>query len=1500
MKKHFCTYIFCMIMSVCWAQKFEAFSTDTLKFIEEFEANVIQESPNKQEATQRVNAFKSFWLEGTISTTDKDWFMEAINSMRANKLRTHPHFILLAEALQSCLTSQSQLSQQQIRAWKTTVDKLISKKQSRPLTAVLECSNTLFKDGILYAEGAFRYQVYGNSFVFHFDSVPGVHMTQAALSGKNNSEDSIHVQQADVWFYPLNSKFKGIAGRLPWNKSGNDKAYADLYRYTIDARSGNLTADSAYFQGNSYVKTRQPGKIIDKIIHENQVLTYPRFESNSKRVQLNSIYPEVDYEGGFTIRGDNFVGFGTALQPSAIVLKRQNKPFIRVISKNLSMSPNAILAASSAIRIYLDGDSIYHPDSKFTYLLNQDQVSIYRGDDGLQKSPFQNTYHKLAVYVEQILWNKKTDTLAFNFLTRKSETEAFFESHDFFSKDRAEYLKFGEAKHPVFQLFKLYNDLGKSMEIPLQSFCRQMLALPQDLRPLLFKMAIAGLIDYNVDTDEIKIKQKLLDVVDVINKKRDSDNISIHSVFPAQDNAVMNLKNKDLTIRGVKFIVLSDSQRVFVFPKGNQVTLKKNRDMQFDGVVSSGKFEFIGKAFQFSYADFKMGMQNLDSIRIFIEKKQNGATASSFSKLQTLIENCSGELRIDGPTNKSGRLQADGFPMFKSNKESFAYYDSKKTYRGVYDRSKVFFKLDPFTIQNLDNFKNEKILFSGIFNSGGIVPQIKDTLRIMPDLSLGFIKQTPPGGYPMYGGKATFENELRLSNSGLMGNGLFTFSQSKSQVKNFIFFPDSASGYALTYDVNELKAPEFPVVHGDTVKLRYQLFENTLLAYHQKTPFRAYKENVKLFGRLDLTMQHLTGSGRVSFVSADLISTRFNFLRRTFNADTANFQLKAVDEEGLSFSTVNLKSKIDFDNMVGEFINNGKGSFVRFDKNQYIASMDRFKWSIDKDELELGDSKKRTLTAEEEESGVNLEGPEFISVHPKQDSLRFFAPGAKYQIRKYIINCFNVPFIDVADARLIPHNGDVTIYKNAKLDTLENATLIANTVTKYHKITKVKAEVFGRRDYLASGDYQYIDENKKPYQIHFAKIKPDTSGQTVSEGDIPERAQFKFNDFFSFAGNVILYAAQPYLTFKGGTKIVHNCKDVPKSYLNFEGEINPNNIQIPIPKIAKDMNGQPVGTGFVLQPDSGKILHAFVSLMDDAPKQSLFTGEGLMIFDRKIKAYQISNADKLQERNMPGTFIELNTKTCKLNGEGLWDLSKNLGQVKLQTFGVFKSNPTTDSLTMQAMMVLDFFFDNGVLKRMFKDFENKMPSMKPSSTDAEVLTHGLTDILGKERADKALSDLSLYGNYKKFPDELNKSLVLSDIQLRYVPEAQAFASSGMFSIANILKNEVFRYVKGVITIRKLKTGDLLDIYIEPSANTWYYFSYSKGVMLAVSSNTEFNNELDQVKAKNKKQNVTEGPSFRFDLTKPIKKDQYLNRIAQLGLYGNRISDDTGSEDASDD
>jgi hypothetical protein len=106
--------------------------------------------------------------------------------------------------------------------------------------------------------------------------------------------------------------------------------------------------------------------------------------------------------------------------------------------------------------------------------------------------------------------------------------------------------------------------------------------------------------------------------------------------------------------------------------------------------------------------------------------------------------------------------------------------------------------------------------------------------------------------------------------------------------------------------------------------------------------------------------------------------------------------------------------------------------------------------------------------------------------------LEVFSPAAKYNLKKYIISCINVPFINVADARLYPDSGKVIIHKNAVMDTLKNAIIMANTVTKYHNIRNVTANVFGRKSYLATGDYQYLDENKKPYLIKFNKIKPDT------------------------------------------------------------------------------------------------------------------------------------------------------------------------------------------------------------------------------------------------------------------------------------------------------------------------------------------------------------------------------------------------------------------------
>lgn len=1469
------------------AQKMTQFSTDSTKFTKDLALYFQENSANKEQAGDYIRKFDKLWRENVLSGYYKEITMETANLMLNRRMKPYPYFYSYLNTVINSVESKH--SEESFVNWQKCVNKFLSGKSNRGAQDFFEMSENIFKNNVFYKTPSYSYYSLESTFTFEYDSIPRVLFDEIVLIGANPRGDSIAIEQTNGVFYPTSGKFVGRGGKVSWARCGLDESvYALLKNYTIDCKTGNYISDSATFTGKQYFEKPQLGKVTDRIITENGEPSYPRFDSYSKRLVVKDIYPDVDFDGGFGMRAAKFIGSGSPSNPARIIFKNDGEKFLEVSARAFGMSKDKIAANPGIIKFFLDKDSIYHPGLSFTYQVDKRLVTIIRGEDGLQKTPFMNTYHKYDMYFEQILWQLDEPLVAFNFMQNNFQGEAYFESHDFFNRDKAESIKQGESISPINRMIDFYNSNNKTKAFTVVDFAKYIKYMAIDLRPIIFKMAIYGLIYYNPESDLITVRQRLFDYADNAKHKHDYDIITLHSVTPGKDNATLSLLNYDIQVHGVKSVLLSDTQKVFVFPYHQDVVLKKNRRMDFSGTVASGKFEFVGKDFVFDYDQFKINMKTIDSIKIYVESREPDINGNyPYRKVQTLIENVNGALRIDAPKNKSGWGKAPTFPSFQSFKESYAYYDKRKTYKGVYNRDNFYFKLDTFLIDSLDNFSNSRLRFEGTFSSADIFPAFKETLSLQEDYSLGFVRQTPPGGFPLYKGKANFDKEIRLSNQGLHGGGDLKFSSSFSKIPDLIFFPDSANGLANTFDVEEKEAPEFPVAHGENIRMHFMPYDDLLQARDTKQPFSTYKENVSFTGRFDLTKTELNGSGKVEFDKANLTSTKILFARRRLLSDTANFRLKAFEEEGFTFSTVNLNANINFDKREGVFITNGEGSYVKFDKNQYIAFMDRFKWFMDAESIELGDTQKKMDVADPDEAGLDLEGPEFISVHPKQDSLRFFAPGATYNLRKYIIKCKNVPFINVADARLYPKDGDVTIFKNAVLDTLENSTIIANTVTKYHTIRNVTAQIFGRRSFLASGEYQYIDENDKPYLIFFQKITPDTAGQTISEGAIPERDNFKFNDYFSFAGRVYLRASSEFLIFDGGTRIVHNCNSIGKSYLKFRGEINPRDIQIPIPEKAVSMTGEAVGTGIFFNPDSNSVYPSFITLQSSRSAREVIQAYGSLTYDKENKQYEISNDAKLQEMSLPGNYVSINTENCLINTEGAYNISSDLGQFKIRSVGNAACNPLKDSLAFNLMMVLDFFFDEGLMKKMAKDLELSGGALEATSFEGDLFNHGLIELLGKEKGDKALSDLNLYGNYKKFPAELEKSIVLNDVKLSYNTTAKAYLSSGNIGIGNILKTEIFRYLNSnsIMQIKKVKGGDQFDLYLEADPNTWYYFTFNRGTMLAYSSNDSWNKELNELKPKSKKMEIEKGPSYRFDATNKKKKEAFLAKMKQMGVMG---------------
>ncbi|HRD37617.1 MAG TPA: hypothetical protein PLC65_03210, partial [Bacteroidia bacterium] len=104
----------------------------------------------------------------------------------------------------------------------------------------------------------------------------------------------------------------------------------------------------------------------------------------------------------------------------------------------------------------------------------------------------------------------------------------------------------------------------------------------------------------------------------------------------------------------------------------------------------------------------------------------------------------------------------------------------------------------------------------------------------------------------------------------------------------------------------------------------------------------------------------------------------------------------------------------------------------------------------------------------------------------------------------------------------------------------------------------------------------------------------------------------------------------------------------------------------------------------------------------------------------------------------------LNTTNCTMYGEGKFDLGADLGQVKLNSVGTATHVTTSDSAQINLLTTIDFFFDDKLLKTMSRDLEIFINNLDPVDFGRPEYFKGLMEIMGKEKADKALADLNLF------------------------------------------------------------------------------------------------------------------------------------------------------------
>ncbi|MCX7953647.1 MAG: hypothetical protein N3A01_00485 [Bacteroidales bacterium] len=1310
----------------------------------------------------------------------------------------------------------------------------------------------------------------------------------------NAKGDSSVIYKTTGEYNFFTNELKGRGGTVTWERTGLNatEVYVTLQNYKIDTKKSNYEADSVIMINKRYFNEPIMGKLIEKLIADVDTsnATYPQFYSYSKRHKIKKIFPHIDYEGGFILKGNKFYGEGT--RENLAIIKIYYKDTLKMLCNSLLyiFSLNGIVSQNTYVCIYIEKDSIYHNNIVFKYSAKTNEIVLLRTGEGLTRGPFYDTYHRLEIDAPYMVWKIGNPMLLFKPIPGATNKKATFESMDYFSRDRYLKLQGYDSKSPL-QHLRDFSKKIKSLEFNEKDFANYIVkSLPQT-RQLLLSLYFNGFIYYNPETGDCKIKDKTFFYLDSNVGKSDYDVISFESEVVENDaNALLSFLDNSLKLKGVKEIYLSDSQNVVIFPKDQEIIVRKNRDFIFDGKIRAGLFLFVGSNFFFSYEKFKLTLTDINYIKMRVKSSETDAYGNYIEKdVTSIIENATGEIYLDDPNNKSSTKKYPQYPIFISQKESYVFYEYPHVFNNIYKKDKFYFQVYKFELDSINNLTRKNLRFKGNFVSAGIFPPFEEELIVMEDYSLGFKHKTPTEGYPAYGNKGVFKNIVKLSNRGLRGDGSLEYIRATINSNDFLFFPDSANALAQEFIVHKQeKGVEFPDINGKNIKTHWEPYNDNLIAENTTEPFTLYNEQAKFFGAITLRPNGVEGNGKLEFSNAELLSSKMKFLEHTVNADTSNFNLKTLETAEFSFKTNNVNAHIDFNQRMGEFKSNGAASFVEFPKNQYLCFMDQFTWYMDKSELELSASRRALATLPDnkqelsptEQEDIQLQGSKFVSIHPDQDSLWFVAPSAKYNLKKFIIAAQDVKYIRVADATIYPSDGNVVIEKNAVMQTLKESKIIANNTTRYHKIYNATTNIYGRKKYSASGFYDYFTKDSVKQTIKFEVISVDSTYQTYAIGKIGITDNFKLSPHFEFTGNVLLFANEPFLTFDGSVKISHECEQLGRYWLNFKASINPSEIYIPISDTLFDINNRKLFAGLLITNDSSHIYPAFLMPSKNYSDIPVFKAKGFLTYDENDGKYKISHKDKLQEFNMPGNYLSLHHSICNMYAEGKINLGINTGQFKINAYGSVNHDVNNKTTDLDLILTIDFFFNENCMELFFKDIQ-KTSGFEPVDLSRNAFVKGLYEILGEKKTNELLSDFSL-GKFKRPPKELEHTISFFDLKLHWNSETHSYIGDTLLGIGLIGKDYINVKIPGYIEILKKRGGDKVHIYFQLNDNIWYFFSYSNNLLQVLSSNEEFNNLIKTLKPEQRKLKTEKGEvpySFSVGSISEVKK--FKNRMRTI-------------------
>jgi hypothetical protein len=1489
-------------ISTLLGQRLNKFSEDPATFIKE-----LQEYMTAAKSSALEEVYKNFeksYKSGIFSPEEMMRIKQTGDLMLEQRMTANPYFSGYLKALS--VVKNDELGETRFKVWHNVLDSLlvsIENRRLKPFQDFLDFSHGFFERkalrisdlGTNWLANASRYEM-----VFS-DKLPAIKFDKLDLIA-TRGKDSILIKATSGVYSPVEELWRGKGGVVTWERLGLGKeVYVELGDYELETKNSLYEVAHVKMHYPLYFGEKAiEGKFSDKLVIQNQATegSYPRFESSQDILEISNIGKGIKYIGGFRLEGNTVHGFGSKKNLAKIALSNDRNELVYTGRAELFIikQEERIVGESVESTIYFGQDSIYHPSVNIRFDIPIKVLQLSRGKRGSDRNPFFNSLMQLNIDAEKLEFNVANDSI---FVDKrllgfaKTVTPTIFESLKYFEESDYHRIQNIATTNPIALMKVAFQETGERL------MDAEMLAKKlnpkfgvENITSLLYDLVSQGFINYDADKQEVELKDKIFHYADASQKKVDYDVLRIKSETD-QTNAVFDLKTKTVSINGVSSVELSYSQAVGIKPHENMIKLKNDRDIDFDGKLFAGFSTCLGKDFHFDYDKFQI---RLDSVRFFdlfiptgeLDKKGKPIALSIASR----IEHLNGVLLIDAPSNKSGRENIAIFPAMESKLNSFVYYDYQKTQNGAYTRDSFFFKLNPFTFNSLDRYAKEDVKFKGKMHSADIFPLFDETIVLREDTSLGFVTKTPSSGYSSYRGKGNFKGAIDLSNKGFLGKGTLNYLGAIIDSEDLIFKPKQLTGSAERFDLEEdrINKIQVPQVRGFDVTIDWRPYKDSMYISSKEAPFELFKEGRHtLKGTLILTPGGLKGNGLFDWDKASMTSELFSFGAFSATADTTDLKIKAFNADALALSTSNLKGKVDFDKQIGRFRANAEFLTTTLPYNQYETSFNEFDW----------DMKEETVTFKALEGKLGS----FLSIHPDQDSLRFNSKSALYDLKTNLLKIGGVPYIVTSDAFVYPETGDIEIQPNAVMTELTNARIVADTINQYHIINKAKVNILGKKEYRASGFYEY-NIGGKNQEIEFAEIVGTRVGEgsrstkrsvTRARGEIHQRQNFFIDHKTIFQGIISLSAEKPNLRFDGFAQL--QSETLPGKHwfsISCEGDKNDLNIAFGIPL---NPEGEQLHTGLFLSKETATAYPRVMMPLFFRKDRPILPVKGILQYDEKNDKFIFGDSLRMLGGStvLKGNQLVFDNRTGKIEMEGKLTLGSALKYVNIDATGRIKTAfgemvvdtvlgtaAMSSPLEAEVMLGTKIVIPDNLIKIMQNDFKSSTFDATPIvfAKDMNFYRKTVAELFPENEEVRKVLDGIATGSLV-IPKKYNDYTFLFDkVPMTWDADYQSFVSTktklGLMSIdGDALNTNITAYLE-----IKMPTNedDRLYIYIKSPAQLYYFFGYKQGIMNVVSNNTRFMDELMGMKDKEKIIKMPDGEQYEIQPVGPETAQAFVNRI----------------------